>query len=276
VSCFPALHEITIRQQLSPVSSTILQRLSLLEQTASTNALLLQLPAEARHAHAVLADHQTAGKGRRGRSWQSPPGSNIYLSLGWNFGDPAIDLACLPLAVGVAVVRGLECAGVAGLGLKWPNDIQAEGRKLGGILLESKPLANGGISVVAGVGINVSMSPESLAAQSIDQPWTTICELQDKQVDSALRDWLAGTILDQLLLSFAAFAASGFRAFLDDWQRMDLLVNQFVTVHLAEKEVHAQALGIDTNGNLLVAENFGSDHQKLHSFNSGEVSVRQG
>jgi BirA family biotin operon repressor/biotin-[acetyl-CoA-carboxylase] ligase len=274
MSFFPALDETAIRQQLSPASSAALQRLSLLEQTPSSNALLLQMPAEERHAHAVLADHQTAGKGRRGRSWQSPPGSNIYLSLGWNFDSVPADLSCLPLAMGVAVVRGLERKGVPELGLKWPNDIQAGGKKLGGILVESKPRAHGGVSVVAGVGINVRMSAESVLAQAIDQPWTAVCDLQDAAQDEGLRDHLAGAVLDQWLLCMSRYAENGFHAYDEDWLRLDVLKNQLVTVTAAGSKVHGRALGIDELGNLQVAEHFDNDKQKLHRFSSGEVSVR--
>lgn len=273
---FSAFDETAIRSQLSPASSGALHSLSLLNQTVSTNALLLQMPAEARHAHAVLADHQTAGRGRRGRSWQSPPGSNIYLSLGWNFDRVPADLSCLPLATGVAVVRGLEQAGVTGLGLKWPNDIQSGGKKLGGILVESKPLGQGAFSMVLGVGINVSMSPESLSAQSIDQPWTTVSKLLSNQPDIGLRDRVAGTLLDQLLECMSSYAGSGFQAYDEDWQRLDVLRNQPVTVKVAGKKLHGHCLGIDRHGLLQVAEYCGHAKQQLHSFNSAEVSVRLG
>jgi len=276
VSFFSAFDETTLRSQLSPLSSGALQRLSLLDQTASTNALLLQMPTLERHAHAVLADHQTAGRGRRGRSWQSPPGSNIYLSLGWNFDRAPADLSCLPLAVGVATVRALEQACVSGLGLKWPNDIVVGGKKLGGILVESKPFGQNGFSLVLGVGINVSMSPESLSVQSIDQPWTTVSKLLSNQPDIGLRDRVAGILLDQLLECVSSYAGSGFQAYDEDWQRLDVLVNQLITVNVAGKELHGHCLGIDGHGLLQVAEYCGSIKQQLHSFNSAEVSVRLG
>lgn len=276
MSFFRAFNEKTIRGQLSPASSAALQKVSLLQQTPSTNALLLQLPAEQRHAHVVLADHQTAGKGRRGRSWQSPPGSNIYLSLGWNFAKEPFDLSCLPLAIGVAAVRGLQQVGVSGLGLKWPNDIQADRKKLGGILLESKPLVGGGVSVVVGVGINVSMSPQSLAAQSIDQPWTTVSAVLGNSPDVGLRDRIAGIVLDQLLGCVVAYTETGFQSFADHWLQLDVIKNRPVTVKLAGKAIHGQARGIDQQGNLLVAEHSAGDHIQLHRFSSGEVSVRLG
>lgn len=272
---FPPFQEPAIRAQLSAASLEVLQHISLFDAIDSTNAFLLQLPATQRHAHAVLADQQTAGRGRRGKTWQSPSGSNIYLSLGWNFTRFAKDLSCLSLAVGVAVVRALESQGIMNLGLKWPNDVQAGGRKLGGILLESKPAEEGGISVVTGIGINVAMPAEGTSAPNIDQPWTTVAELSGMESDSGLRDRLAAAILDQLLDTLGSYGTSGFEPFRADWQRLDVLCHQAVTVTSAEGEMHGYAQGIDPQGNLQLATQSASGKQHLHCFNSAEVSVRQ-
>jgi BirA family biotin operon repressor/biotin-[acetyl-CoA-carboxylase] ligase len=249
--------------------------MSLLDAIDSSNAFLLQLPVAERHGHAVLAEQQTAGRGRRGKTWQSPPGSNIYLSLGWNFQRAARDISCLSLAVGVAVVRALESQGITGLGLKWPNDIQAGAKKLGGILLESKPAADGGISVVIGIGINVAMPAAGDSAAAIDQPWTSVAEITGVKWDSGLRDRLAGAVLEQLLSLLGSYGNEAFEPFRADWQRLDLLLNQAVTVFSAEGEIHGHALGIDQQGNLRVAEEFSRGQQRLFSFNSAEVSVRR-
>ncbi|HKX56660.1 MAG TPA: biotin--[acetyl-CoA-carboxylase] ligase [Xanthomonadales bacterium] len=260
---------------MSAASLQALQRISLLVEVDSSNAFLLQLPAAERHGHAVLAEQQTAGRGRRGKSWQSPPGSNIYLSLGWNFQRSARDLSCLSLAVGVAAVRALESQGITGLGLKWPNDIQAGVRKLGGILLESKPAADAGISVVIGIGINVAMPAEGDSATAIDQPWTSVAGLNQVKPDSGLRDRLAGAVLEQLLSLLGSYEVDGFEPFRADWQRLDLLFNQAVTVFSSEGEINGHALGIDQQGNLRVAEESSRGEQRLFSFNSAEVSVRR-
>lgn len=251
-----------------------LQRITLLDAIDSSNAFLLQLPADQRHGHAVLAEQQTAGRGRRGKIWQSPPGSNIYLSLGWNFVSLSKDFSCLSLAVGVAVVRALESQGITGLGLKWPNDIQAGGRKLGGILLESKPAANGGISVVTGIGINVAMPAEGDSAAAIDQPWTSVAGLNQVKPDTGLRDRLAGAVLEQLLSLLGGYEVYGFKPFLADWQRLDILLNHEITVISTAGKIHGRALGIDEQGNLRVAEQTAPEKQQLHYFNSAEVSVR--
>ncbi len=270
----PSSHKTVIQAGLSKASAEALTNLTVLEQVGSTNAWLLQLARDEFHAHAVLAEQQTAGRGRRGRAWQSPAGCNIYLSLGWIFNAAVRDLSCLPLVVGVAVVRALELLGIQGAGLKWPNDILANGRKLGGILLESRPSGGGKSAVVMGIGLNVAMPPDAAAAQGIDQPWTSVAELPGASPDAGLRDRLAGALLDRLLDALQAFETSGFAPFETDWQRFDLLFNQPVRVTAAEGEILGCATGIDAQGNLLVSEALPSGEQQAHCFNSGEVSVR--
>lgn len=271
---FPALNEVAIRAQLSAPSADALKKLSLLDEVGSTNAWLLQLPRDEFHAHAVIADQQTAGRGRRGRGWQSPAGCNIYLSLGWIFNAAVRDLACLSLVAGVAVVRALESQGISGAGLKWPNDILADGRKLAGILLESRPSGGGRSAVVMGIGINVAMPPDDAAAQTIDQPWTCVTALPGANPDDGLRDRLAGALLERLLDALPEFEAGGFAPFDPDWKRLDVLSSQPVCVTTAEGEILGRAAGLDAQGNLLVFEQLPSGDQQAHCFNSGEVSVR--
>ncbi|HET6564437.1 MAG TPA: biotin--[acetyl-CoA-carboxylase] ligase [Xanthomonadales bacterium] len=272
---FPPLSELAIRAQLSAGSVQALQQLSLLDEVGSTNAFLLQLPASELHAHALLAEQQIAGRGRRGKSWQSPPGSNIYLSLGWIFESTARDLSCLSLVAGVAAVRALESLGIVGAGLKWPNDIHADGRKLGGILLESRAASGGRAAVVMGIGINVAMPLDEVSAQAIDQPWTSVTRLPGVEPVSDLRDRLAGAVLEQLLTSLNTFEDAGFQVFRDDWSRLDILLNQPVVAKTAEGEIYGQAIGIDGQGNLQVAEQLPAGQEQVHSFNSAEVSVRR-
>ncbi len=271
---FPPLNEQLIRAVLSPASAAALQKLSLLDQTNSTNEVLLQMPTAERHAYAVLADQQTAGRGRRGRRWQSPAGSNIYLSLGWNFSLPASELACLSLAVGVAVVLGLERCELEGLGLKWPNDVQLAGKKLGGILLESRIGEAGASSVVAGIGVNVCMPAQSIEAEAIDQPWANIAGLNNDPGDMGLRDRIAGHLLDQLVAGFIQFESSGFEAFRQHWSRLDVLRGKNITVRSGEQVLQGQAQGIDQQGNLLLAESHPDGSHSVRSLNVGEVSVR--
>lgn len=276
-----ALAESAIRARLSPAVAVRLAQLSLLPSTPSTNDFLWQLQQEQRHVHAVLADHQSSGRGRRGRRWQSPPGCNIYFSLGWNFNRVLEDFSCLPLLVGVAAAQALQDLHVTGVGLKWPNDVQVDGKKLGGILVESRPLPGAGVSVVVGIGLNVFMQPASLEAEAIDQPWTSLDQLPGLIGNPAaldgLRETLAGSLLDRLITAFVEFEAGGFGAFHTQWQQLDILRGKTVTATGSGQGTpgpfHGEACGIDSDGNLLVkVQKLNS--QQLVTVHAGEVSVR--
>jgi len=127
----------------------------------STNRYLLTGAQEGWPSGAVcLAEQQTAGRGRQGRSWLTPFGASLAYSLLWRFAGPLEALSGLSLATGLAVARVLKGAGVSEVGLKWPNDVWWQGRKLGGILLESGGSA-GDFYVVAGVGLNLASGGRS-------------------------------------------------------------------------------------------------------------------
>jgi len=115
---FRAFDSPTIRAGLAADTRALLRQLTVLDTVDSTNRFLSSLPPAQQHGHAVVADRQESGRGRRGRSWHSPPGGNIYLSLGWQFARPADALLQLPLVVAVTVVRALQQAGVCAAGIK--------------------------------------------------------------------------------------------------------------------------------------------------------------
>ena len=115
-------------------------------------------------AAVVLAEHQTGGRGRRGRAWIAPPGGAICLSLAWQYPDLPADLSALSLVVGVAAVNALASLGVAGVRLKWPNDLVTADGKLGGILIEMRAEAGGPVHLVVGLGSNVMLDEAARAA----------------------------------------------------------------------------------------------------------------
>ncbi len=211
-----------------------------------------------------LAEHQSQGRGRRGRSWVSPLGANIYLSVLWRFDMPPDSLASLSLAAAVAVARGLHATGIDEIGLKWPNDVLWNGRKLAGILLEMAGEPSGPCHVVVGVGLNVNMPPVS--GGSIDQPWVDVRSIIGRYMD---RNPITAHILASLVHGFTAFATSGLETFRRDWERRDVLRGRAVFIDAGKGPVHGAALGLDSGGALLVTV----DGETRH-FHSGEVSVR--
>ena len=144
------------------------RRLLHLRECSSTNDVAAEmLSTSDAHGRVVLADFQTVGRGRRGRRWLSPPGANLLFSLALREPTPEI----VPLALGLGIVDGLKRAGIRGLGLRWPNDVQytATDRKVAGILCERR---RGGL--VAGIGINVNAAPSD---DEVDRPATSLSAL---------------------------------------------------------------------------------------------------
>lgn len=228
-----------------------LAELAVLSEVDSTNAHLLRLPPDQRHAHAVIADAQHQGRGRRERGWHSPPGGNLYFSLGWNFPAGAPPLSTLPLAVAVCVARSLQRAGLEGAGIKWPNDILFGGRKLAGILVESQSTGSGPALAVVGVGLNVRMPPGAGAA-AIDRPWTDLASCWPAGSPVPGRNRLAALLLAELLPGLARFAAEGFAPFAQAYAGLDLLRGRRVRLE-GNGSLHAgTALALDDSGGLLV------------------------
>jgi len=214
----------------------------------------------------ILAEQQTAGRGRRGKNWVSPFAANIYLSIVWDFEKGAQALEGLSLAVGVAVRRALIAHGVQGVKLKWPNDIYVEQKKLGGILLEMIGDPAGHCSVVIGVGLNVSM-PVSQAS-AIDQDWTDVAtELQDKL---PARNKLAAELISEILPLLSTFQAQGFAAYRDEWQAADAFYGQTALISTPKQSIAGIVKGVDINGALRLELDGGN----IESFIGGELSLR--
>ena len=212
-----------------------------------------------------LAEQQTAGRGRRGRTWVSPFGANIYLSLYWRFDLPLSALSGLSLASGVAVARALETCGVQGVALKWPNDIHFAERKLGGLLVEGFGPTEGPVAVIIGVGVNVDM-PES-SGREIDQEWIDLRRAAPG-VDVS-RNRLAGVLIDELITMVRAYGSGGWPAFRSSWASYDAYLGREVEVQVAGNEQAGVYRGVDAAGGL-VLEQAG----KFLVFHSGEVSLR--
>lgn len=230
----------------------------------STNAELQRLATESQHAVAVLAERQTAGRGRRGRHWFSPFARNVYLSLGWQFDTGVGDLGCLPLVVALAASDALGRIGLSGHRIKWPNDLLLNGRKLGGCLVEVKGDASGPCSAIMGVGVNVNMPESTPGSCDIDQPWTDVAS----HVPGVSRNELAVALLECLLDSVASFSASGFVPFMDRWKVMDGLAGRDILLGHGSQQVRGTAKGISERGGLLL-ESDGA----VREYHVGEVSV---
>jgi len=251
---------------LEPSANKHLASLEIHDQIDSTNRHLADLAFSGRLASgtACLAEQQTAGKGRRGRHWVSPFGSNIYLSLLWRFPQGLAGTAGLSLAVGVAVIRALRTLGMDQIGLKWPNDIYHQGKKLGGILTEVAGEADGPCHAVIGLGLNVYL-PEQQAA-GINQEWTDLCRVTGMPLIG--RNLLAARLLDHLLVLLPDFELYGLARYLDEWRGYDCLLGKNARLFIGGQHREGVVLGVDDNGLFLLGQADGT----RQAFASGEVS----
>ena len=242
-----------------------LQNLEVHFELASTNAHLMEIASDGNATGVVcLAEQQVSGRGRRGRTWVSPFGGNLYLSLLWRFAGGAAQLAGLSLATAIAITRALRESGLDTVKVKWPNDILVSNQKLAGILLELAGESSGPCSVVIVVGLNIRSSVAGMEA--IDQPWV---DLGSALGHSVGRNELAGSIINHLMSSIEEFEQSGLATFHNEWRELDSYAGREVVLHLPDKNIRGVVSGVDDTGALLLAQ-AGEEHR----FHSGEISMR--
>ena len=230
----------------------------------STNAALKRRAvSEDIHGLALFAEAQTAGRGRLGRPWVSPPKSNIYMSLGWRTDLEPLELAGLSLAVGCAIAEGLEGDLALDLKLKWPNDLYLGGKKCGGVLIDLVQSANQDWIIVVGVGLNVAMSESG--GTDIDQPWTDLGSHTNIPV---VRNELAGRLLEALVPLLSSRQVGAFSQWQSCWARRDLMAGHQISVQQGGHAISGRAEGVDVSGALQVATRDG-----LVVVQSGEASM---
>jgi BirA family biotin operon repressor/biotin-[acetyl-CoA-carboxylase] ligase len=211
-----------------------------------------------------LAEQQSAGRGRRGRQWQSPLLCNVYLSVLKRFERGMGSLAGLSLAVGVAVARALERCGARALELKWPNDVLAGEGKLAGILVELGGEFLGPCHAVIGIGANLYLPAPVRAA--IEQP---VADLATLCAPLPPRNRVVAALLEELAQVLDVFAAGGFAALRGEFERRDRLRGRAITLSDANGVQHGQGAGVDARGALLLRQG-----DTITAFDSAEVTVR--
>jgi BirA family biotin operon repressor/biotin-[acetyl-CoA-carboxylase] ligase len=230
-------------------------------ETGSTNADLLARAAQLPRNTVLIAERQSAGRGRAGRSWLSGDAS-LTFSLAWKFNRPLHALAGLPLAVGVALAETLDRLGVK-VQLKWPNDLLKDGAKLAGVLIETQGAPGGAVWAVIGIGVNLLL-PDELEAR-IDRPAASAPWLAAME-----RDALMGELLSGLAGVLAQFEQGGFAAFSARWNRLHAY--QGSAVAILDRGVTIEegiAAGVDDSGALLLDRANGRI-----AVHAGDVSLR--
>lgn len=230
----------------------------------STNQYMMANLRQWQKGECVLAEMQTAGRGRRGRLWKSPFGGQYIMSMYWRFDAGATAAMGMSLAVGVAIVTALEQMGYQDLKLKWPNDIYMGGRKLAGILVEMSASVGEPCHIVIGCGINLHL-PDDIVMQ-MDQP----CAQLSEQSLAIPRNTLTYHVIANLRAALLQFEQYGLTAFAEDWSRLDLFVDRSVRVICGDDEIRGVYQGINAEGNMRLR----LDNGEEKVFVGGEVSLR--
>jgi len=235
----------------------------------STNTALLAADSPpAGRASVCLAEFQTGGRGRRGRSWYSPIGHGLCMSVGWRFASSPAALHCLGLVAGVAVLRALRASGLSEGQLKWPNDVLVKGKKLAGLLIDVQGESGGPLHVIIGAGLNYLLNAQARAAilaQGGMEPAAYAAVVDAPEG----RNRLAAQLISALVEALGQFEQAGFSAFVDEWRAADYLAGAPVDVQLASGVVQGIASGISNDGQLKLQTDKG-----LEQIVSGDVSVR--
>ncbi|NOH54507.1 bifunctional biotin--[acetyl-CoA-carboxylase] ligase/biotin operon repressor BirA [Vibrio coralliilyticus] len=246
------------------LQNSLAKRVELIPIIDSTNQYLLDRVDSLESGSVCLAEYQAKGRGRRGREWVSPFGSNLYLSMFWRLDAGMAAAMGLSLVVGVAIVEALEEMGLTGVKLKWPNDLYYQDKKLAGILVEMSGQAGAAANLVIGMGLNLMMSE---ATEGITQPWASLDEVADnQQID---RNQLAITMISTLHKALDDYELYGMAGFVERWNRLDNFINRPVKLLMGPRKIAGIARGINEQGAVLLETESG-----LETFIGGEISLR--
>jgi BirA family biotin operon repressor/biotin-[acetyl-CoA-carboxylase] ligase len=229
----------------------------------STNTFIKSLP-DTHTITVCCAETQTQGRGRFGRTWHSPKAENVYCSVRWPFSGSLQQLSSLGLVIALAVVETLHALGFhQDIGIKWPNDIVWQGKKLAGILIEMQ--GTSAIQAIIGIGININTDTANTPLP--DKEWTSLYCMGGEKID---RNKVLAMLLMQLEKHITSFTKAGLKPFLSTFARYDVLKGK--NIHIMHNTRHFQGIasGIQDNGALIVKDSSG----KIHHFSSGEASLK--
>lgn len=234
------------------------------EEIGSTSDLAKELAEDgAEHGEVVVAEGQTAGRGRRGRAWASPARKNLYFSVVLRPDLPPARAPELTLVASVALCDALRQAGVQA-GIKWPNDLLASGRKIGGILTELAAEPDRVHWVVLGAGVNVNARPEDFPAELREEATSVLIE----RGQAAPRALFAAACLTALEDWLDRHEERGFGAIREAWRERSVTLGRAVAVQVEGREVRGTAEDLDETGALLVRTADG-----LERVTSGDVKL---
>lgn len=212
----------------------------------------------------VVAEAQTAGRGRRGRKWQSPFGANLYYSYYWQLDDGLQGAMGVSIAVGLAIYDCIDALYQQQVSLKWPNDVLVSGQKLAGVLVELDGPPEGPCQLVIGIGLNLKM-PASYS-EEIDQAWTDL-SLMGCQVD---KNQLVAQLTHSLEKRLAQYAKTGLSDMYQQWNQLNAFKDERVDLITGTKSWQGICEGIDQQGGLCLRRD-----GEVKAYYGGELSLRK-
>lgn len=240
----------------------------LLAETVSTNEVALEQAGKGAPPYSVVvAETQTGGRGRLGKSWQSPPGTGLYFSVILRPELPQQELPKITLAAGLAVAKALEAVTNLAIGIKWPNDLILNGRKLGGILCEMSGMqGEGRPAVILGIGLNVN-SPRSAFPTNLQDKATSLLIATGSE---HRRSDLLQAILLEVKKTIVFFEQKGFGRILAEWRQRDVTLGRELSWLTQGGEiVRGVSMGPDDTGQLLIRD----ENDRIHEVLSGDINI---
>lgn len=235
------------------------------ESVDSTNHVAMQLAREgAKEGTVVLADAQTAGRGRLNRVWQSPSGSNLYFSVILRPTVAPSDAAQITLLAGVAVAEAISPVCPAGIGIKWPNDVRIHGRKVCGILTEMRA-AGSETTVIVGIGLNVNMRKGDFDPGHSD----TATSLREETGRDHSREKLFAMLCERLEQWYGTFLDAGFAPVREGWLGWSEMAGRPVRIRFRDEVQEGVVEGIDRDGALLISDSQG----EVRRITAGDATI---
>ena len=232
--------------------------------TESTNADVLKSSENNQKSCIALAEMQTGGKGRRGRHWISPFARNIYCTIGMARPVEPHNLGLISIVTGIGLCKALSHSGIDDVMLKWPNDIYYQNRKLGGVLIESRPMPAGDYYFAIGIGINVLMEVEDL--QEIPQAATSVKLICG---DLISRNLLVAQVIRQVVPMIYDFDESLIPRLIGEFNEFDAFRNQRICVTTSSASIYGVNRGINSSGQLELETEQGREW-----FSAADISLR--
>jgi len=219
-----------------------------LKTADSTNSIAMELGAgDAPHGTVVVASRQTMGRGRLGRLWVSPKG-NISMSILLRPTLRPAELRLLTLSVAVSCAQALKKVTGVHIGIKWPNDLMVSGRKLGGILTETKLRGKRVIFVVVGIGINVNSDANDFSPEL----WRTATSLRAETGREVPKDILMTEMLDRIGFWYGMLTTGGRECILNEWRNLSSTLGRKIRISTGKETLKGFAEALDCEGNLVV------------------------